>query len=258
MTAPHRPPADLTDHDERRRPLLDLSLTQLLGGALAAATGAALASRLGVAGTILGAAAISLVSAIGGAAYTQSLRRTHERVRSAAERTRYARSRGGIDSPRDGVTEAPAAPPGDDPDRSVDKRVPAGPRTRPLRVRGVLAAAAAVFVVAFTAITGYELLTGEPISGAAGRTTLTTTLTGGDGSDATGTPEQPAPTSAVPTTTTTPTSTTAPTSPPASSTVPTSSSPTGSSSPPSSGPPTSAPPEPTDPPASPSPPAPSP
>lgn len=91
MTAPHHPPADHTDDDARpdspRRPMLDLSLTQLLGGALAAATGAALVARLGVAGTILGAAAISRMSVIGGAAYTHLLRHTRARVRSAAERT---------------------------------------------------------------------------------------------------------------------------------------------------------------------------
>ena len=47
-----------------RAKLLDLSLTQLLGGSMAAATAAALGSRLGVVGTIAGAAVLSVVSAI--------------------------------------------------------------------------------------------------------------------------------------------------------------------------------------------------
>lgn len=220
MTAPHHPPADHTDDDARpdapRRPRLDLSLTQLLGGALAAATGAAVASQLGVAGTILGAAAISLVSAIGGAAYTHSLRQTRERVRAVAGRTR----------PRtENPTERPA--------QSPDRRGPGGTSPRLVRVRTMVAGAAAVFAVAFAAITGYELLTGEPLSGDAGRTTLTT-LTGGDEADTTDTPDRPAPTSAVPTSETPPV-------PPASSGPPATSSAATTSPPPSTGPPTSAP-----------------
>lgn len=174
MTPPS-PPADLPHDDVRddptRRPLLDLSLTQLLGGALAAATGAALASRLGVAGTIIGAGAVSLFSAVGSAAYTQSLRRTRDRVRSAAQRTR------------------PDRPP----------RRPAPPRRRAVRIPVVLAGAAAVFVIAFTAITGYELLTGQPISGDQGRTTLGRLATD-DGADD---PTRPADESDAPTSATT-------------------------------------------------------
>lgn len=47
-----------------RQPLLDLSLPQLVAGATAAATSAILISRLGLLGTVIGAAFASVVSAI--------------------------------------------------------------------------------------------------------------------------------------------------------------------------------------------------
>jgi hypothetical protein len=71
----------MTD-ETKRKPFLDLSATQLIGGSLAAATAAALGSRLGVVGTIVGAALVSVVSAVAGALYTQSLRRTQELIRA--------------------------------------------------------------------------------------------------------------------------------------------------------------------------------
>jgi ABC-type uncharacterized transport system permease subunit len=58
---------DLDPDDARptdRQPLLDLSLPQLVAGATAAATSAILISRLGLLGTVLGAACASVVSAV--------------------------------------------------------------------------------------------------------------------------------------------------------------------------------------------------
>ncbi len=65
-----------TSTDERKT-FLDLSMTQLVGSSLAAATAAFLGSRVGLVGTIVGAAVASVVSAVAGAAYTASLRHTH-------------------------------------------------------------------------------------------------------------------------------------------------------------------------------------
>ena len=61
---------------------LDLSATQIVGGALAAMTAAALGSRLSVAGTIVGAALASIIAAVAGSLYTASLRRTHDKVKT--------------------------------------------------------------------------------------------------------------------------------------------------------------------------------
>ncbi|MDT0188275.1 hypothetical protein Q9S36_49615 [Microbacterium sp. ARD31] len=47
-----------------RQPLLDLSLPQLVAGATAAATSALLIGRMGMLGTVLGAALASIVSAV--------------------------------------------------------------------------------------------------------------------------------------------------------------------------------------------------
>lgn len=55
--------SDQPDHPDRQ-PLLDLSLPQLVAGATAAATSAILISRLGLLGTVIGAAFASVVSAI--------------------------------------------------------------------------------------------------------------------------------------------------------------------------------------------------
>jgi len=78
---------DIELHEQSRpagRIRLDLSLAQVAGGSLAAATAAALSSGLGVAGTIAGAAVISVVTAVAGALYTQSLRRTRAHTRAVA------------------------------------------------------------------------------------------------------------------------------------------------------------------------------
>src|SRR5215216_5979003 len=61
---------------------LDLSATQIVGGALAAMTAAALGSQLSVAGTIVGAALASIIAAVAGSLYTASLRRTHDKVKT--------------------------------------------------------------------------------------------------------------------------------------------------------------------------------
>lgn len=143
-------------HDHPRtagRVQLDLSPAQVVGGSLAAATAAALSSGLGVAGTIAGAAVISMVTAVAGALYTQSLRRTRERARTAAALI-AVRRRG---------TEAPDLP----------VRPPVRPPVRiALRPRTVIASVLVVFTLALAAITGFEMVTGHPLSGGSAGTTL--------------------------------------------------------------------------------------
>ena len=53
-----------SDTETDRPPLLDLSLPQLVAGATAAATSAILIGRMGMLGTVLGAAFASIVSAV--------------------------------------------------------------------------------------------------------------------------------------------------------------------------------------------------
>ena len=61
---------------------LDLSVAQIVGGALAAMTAAALGSQLSVAGTVVGAALASIIAALAGSLYTASLRRTGDKVKT--------------------------------------------------------------------------------------------------------------------------------------------------------------------------------
>ena len=164
----------MTD-DTNRKPFLDLSATQLIGGSLAAATAAALGSRLGVVGTIVGAALVSVVSAVAGALYTQSLRRTQELIR--ARETLGARERlakvGAVarrptlrDEPHPDTQEIEAAV--EDATPSIWSR---------LTWKRVAAAAGAFFVITALVITGTELLTGQSLDGSS-RTTVTDVLKG--------------------------------------------------------------------------------
>ena len=61
-------------------PKFELSIVQLIAGCLAALTAAVVASRLGVAGTLIGTAVASIVAPVGAALYTLSIRKTHSRL----------------------------------------------------------------------------------------------------------------------------------------------------------------------------------
>ncbi|MER7501810.1 hypothetical protein AB0L05_37250 [Nonomuraea pusilla] len=62
----------------------ELSVPQILGGALASVTAAVAASYLGVAGTVVGAAVVSVASTVASAIYTHYLKRTGDRVKDRA------------------------------------------------------------------------------------------------------------------------------------------------------------------------------
>jgi hypothetical protein len=142
-------------------PKMELSLTQVLGGSLAAATAAALGSRLGVVGTITGAALVSVVASVAGAVYTASLRRTKYQVSRAL-----------------GTVAGGAHP----------------VRVRP-HVRVVLLGAVVVFALTAASVTGIELLTGSSLSGRSGSTTVSTSLHADSGS---GSQQEQAPTPRTP------------------------------------------------------------
>ena len=179
-TAAPQPPAP---RPEPTKP--GLSATQIAGGALASMTAAFLGSRLGVAGTVAGAALVSVVIAVGGTVYTSSLRRTQHHVRRAWA-TRAPGGSPGLDhrtgsDARETEAPTPAAPAGE---RSEDPVAP-GPPAR-LRWKPVLVGALAIFALAATVLTGLELATGRALSGGPG-TTIGQVSEGG--------PRQSAPTS---------------------------------------------------------------
>lgn len=132
-----------------RAKLLDLSLTQLIGGSLAAATAAALGSRLGVVGTIAGAAVGSVVTAIAASLYTNSMARAHRVIVTTWRPGRATAPVGAVDVR---VSDPPAAR-----REGRMKRLPTPRRS--------LASAAAVFVVAVAFLAGFQLSTGNPVTG---------------------------------------------------------------------------------------------
>jgi hypothetical protein len=83
---------------------IDLSATQVIASMLAAVTGAVAASYLGVAGTVLGAAVMSVASTVVASVYKHYLARSRERLRAAREAARTAPPAGGRFLPHDGAT----------------------------------------------------------------------------------------------------------------------------------------------------------
>lgn len=67
------------------KPRMEISATQVIGGALAAASAAVAASLLGVYGTVVGAAVVSVVASVGGALYTHSFRKGKQAIDKARE-----------------------------------------------------------------------------------------------------------------------------------------------------------------------------
>ena len=150
---------------------LDLSVTQIVGGALAAMTAAALGSQLSVAGTVVGAALASIITAVAGSLYAVSIRRTGDKVKTVF----YTKEPNEVDEPtvmeivsdREGHIAgqrshlvAPEPEPGPSP----------GQRRPKLNWKRVAVAALAAFGIAAVSLTAVELVTGHALSGGDGTT----------------------------------------------------------------------------------------
>ncbi|MEU9133178.1 hypothetical protein AB0D08_34650 [Kitasatospora sp. NPDC048540] len=147
--------------DRPRR--LDLSVAQVVASALAAVAGAVLASELGVYGTIIGAAVVSVGATVGSAVFQHLFRRTGEQLLSAVDR--------GPGPVVNGLRQVPA------PD-AEPVTAPSGEWSEPRLVRAkgrrgwrtYTTASALVFALAMVPILAVEVLAGRPVS----------SLTGGD------------------------------------------------------------------------------
>ena len=147
----------------------EFSVTQIVGGALAAMTAAALGSQLSAAGTVIGAALASIVAAIAGSLYTASLRRTRDKVKTVfltGEPNEVQEptvmeilpdSEGHIAGQRSHLVA-----PEQDPNQK-----PKGPK---LNWKRVLVVALVTFGIAAVALTTFELVTGQALSGGNGTT----------------------------------------------------------------------------------------
>lgn len=140
--------ADATATTEAEEKPKLFNLAQIAGGALAAVTTAAVGSRLGVAGTLVGAALASVLAAFASTLYTKGLERTRDGVRKIVLRDGK------------GKTEVVVPP---------ARRT--GAWGRPLAITGgMLATAGVTFVVAMGVVTGWEFGTGKTLDGRTGTT----------------------------------------------------------------------------------------
>jgi hypothetical protein len=204
---------------------IEISLTQLIAGSAAAACGAWLASKIGVAGTVIGAAIVSAFVTLLSAIYAQGVRRARERlvIRRELLRTR----------PRLPASYAEDAPlpnedaplPKDDGEAELDDLEATRTLLLPAvqledtggyRWGRIALAAVAVFVVAMLVVTVIELLDGRSFScSTSGRncgngTTLIPGITHPKATPSTSTSSQAPTTSGAPTPTVTETFTATP------------------------------------------------
>ncbi|MEZ0089605.1 hypothetical protein [Streptacidiphilus sp. EB129] len=181
-----------TDETPKRR-ALDLSLVQVAASALAAVVAAILASELGVYGTFVGAAVVSVAATTGGAVFQHLFRRTGEEIRSRVPVVADADQEPAIAAPEDHEAGGrrgpkPAMRGAGDRTRAFDPFDPGGEHTRmmaamappsgaesvtvyrgarPRRVRTwktYAATSVLVFALAMTPIVITQLVTGQTIS----------------------------------------------------------------------------------------------
>lgn len=128
----------MREHEQTK---IQLSVVQVIAGALASVSAALVASTFGLKGTLLGAAITSIVASIGGALYTHSLHRARARIQ-----TRF--------NPHTGAIERVVIRP---------------PRARrPIRWGRVAGVAGLVFVLAMGAITVVEIAARKPVAALVG------------------------------------------------------------------------------------------
>jgi outer membrane lipoprotein SlyB len=162
--------SDRASDKQSKAKALDLSVPQILGGALAAMTAAALGAQLSVAGTLVGAALASIIAAVAGSLYTASIRRTRDKVKTVF----WTAQPNEVDEPTviDIVADKEGHIAGQrshlvEPESS---REPSPPRRPKLKWKRVVVAAFAIFGIAAVALTTFELVTGHALSGGEGTT----------------------------------------------------------------------------------------
>jgi len=156
--------------EKKSKKSLDLSITQIVGGALAAMTAAALGSRLSVAGTVVGAALASIIAAVAGSLYTASLRRTHDKVKTVF----WTGQPNEVEEPTvmEILPDKEGQIAGQRSHLTAPETVTNPPRGRDpkLNWKRVAVAALAIFGIAAVSLTAFELATGHALSGGGGTT----------------------------------------------------------------------------------------
>ncbi|HSP36171.1 MAG TPA: hypothetical protein VLR26_00270 [Frankiaceae bacterium] len=187
-----------TEQPPHRPDRVQLSAVQVAASALASVSAAVVASLFGVAGTIVGAGLVAVLSTTGSAIYSSSMKRTSNQLRRAREQLltaragdstipgrRPTRSNGAgrtIDLTDGADTTAQA--------RKVEGR-PVGPQSnrwhkgwltvgsrRGLKWPALVGAVVLVFAIAIGAITAFEAITQKPISSLTGHNSSSSTTIG--------------------------------------------------------------------------------
>ena len=125
-----------------------LRVPKLLAGALAAVSGAVIASVFGVEGTLIGAALVSLLVAPAEAVYTHSLTSAHK----VAQRSLLRRVGDQADASEEGASE-----------EGANEAQP-----QPIRWQRVAVGAVLAFGIAVAAITGVEAVANQPLASLVG------------------------------------------------------------------------------------------
>ncbi|MCD9198268.1 hypothetical protein [Aeromicrobium wangtongii] len=160
---------------ERSRGLLsDISWLQVTGSVLAAVTSAWLASRLGVAGTMIGVALGSFVATVGSAIYVRTLDRGKTLLAQTASGAVVERTvqDGEIAEALDEIAEAERSP--------VRSAEVVSEDERELPWRKIIITTIVVVIIALTTITTYELVSDKSLDGSRG-TTIGDTFGGSKG-----------------------------------------------------------------------------
>jgi hypothetical protein len=172
---------------ERRS--LELSATQLVAGGLATSTATVVASYLGVAGTIIGAGVMSIVTTAGATIYQHYLDRGKELTV-----LREGRAAAPAGSPAETIVEKDVADGAEDTDDIEDVAAEERPRQR-VRWYVVAGAAVAIFAVVMGGVTLVESMTDRPLSAMVGGPGATGTSLGqtfgDDGSEPANPPATP-------------------------------------------------------------------
>lgn len=141
-------------------------------------SGAAVASVFGVAGTVVGAAVVSVIATVAGALYSHGLRQTGEKLQQSPVVRQWWQPRRPMAAPLSGTDDNSATATA----TALDGR-PSWRERLSDRRWGVAVATGGVFVLSLLLITAVELVGQRPISGSHDRdTTSIGSLLGGSGS----------------------------------------------------------------------------
>src|SRR5690625_4588775 len=157
--------------DEPELQLKKLSPTGLGASGAAAATASVIGGQLGIAGTVIGAALTSIVSATALAVYTDSVNRSKAKLKSVAEKTQRAqptrRTPGASHAKSTSRTTAraqkPAEPGGREIRNGTEDHADAQPSGRRRILRTVLLAVV-IALIGIVAVFGIQLVTGVELS----------------------------------------------------------------------------------------------